>query len=363
MGSRSWRRLGAVASVAVGLWASSARAELTDKLGANYASQCQSEGVPLPPDWGSSDWIFNGTLSSNQTFINGEFFNYIYYYVSTGSPEGICVGNPRPDPDPNDSTKPGTNVQLFGVICQGSNGKVCFWDLNQNIGWNPSNGQQILSQTGVIASVDPSLIANPPLWVGGAQLSANNAVCSDCHAGENPFINHPGTATDIVTKLTATTKSFWFTGHWPDPIVRASDPGITVNGVSGGAWPTNPGPGTFPSPTNPALGPNDGSCLSCHVAGGPGGRFPELSSQLPSYCDVVLGQAKDKDPTDNPPSGAMPPFVPPPPVTFDAFWDAMMEDGGCSKPAPQGTIVMPPAKLMAPSPALVVSSEFPLSAN
>jgi hypothetical protein len=350
----------AAGTLAALLFASGARAELTNKGGAAYAAQCQSEGVPLPPRWGSSSWIYNGALAPNQSFNDPADFSLIYYYVSTTYPQGICLANPRPFYDESNGAA-GNLTNLFGVICQGSNGKVCFWDTPGQIGWDSRNGQTIYSQTGVITSTDPAQIPKPPLWVGGADIPGNRGICTDCHAGENPFINHPGTATDVITKLSGTNRSFWFTGHWPDPIVRASDPSIIVNGVSGGAWPQNPGPGTFPSTTNPALGANDASCLSCHTAGGTGGRFPELSMQLPNYCSTILGEARDRTPNPNQPTGAMPPFVPTPPVTYDVFWDAMYS--GCDAPAPQGTIVMPPSVEDPLPPWISVAPQFAMTAG
>ena len=350
----------AIASLAALLAAKTARAELTNNSGADYAVQCQSEGVPLPPNWGSSAWIYNGALSPNQSFNDSADWSLIYYYVSTSFPQGICLANPRPPYEPGGGTE-GNHTNLFGVICQGSNGKVCFWDAPGPIGWDPRNGSTIYSQTGVITSTSASGIPTPPLWLGGAAIDGGQGICTDCHAGENPFINHPGTATDVITKLTGTSRAFWFTGHWPDPIVRASDPSITVNNIPGGSWPQNPGPGTFPSSTNPALGTNDGSCLTCHTAGGIGGRFPELSQQMQHYCDTILKEARDRLPDLVQPSGAMPPVSPAPPVTFDVFWDAMMT--GCQAPAPQGMIVMPPSAEDPLPPWISVAPQFAMTAG
>ncbi len=67
-------------------------------------------------------------------------------------------------------------------------------------------------------------------------------VCSDCHAGENPFIVHPNGPLDMAPDH--------FPDHWYTPLVRPD-------------WPHNPGPFALLTqvPINP-LPPVllDGSC-------------------------------------------------------------------------------------------------------
>jgi len=98
-------------------------------------------------------------------------------------------------------------------------------------------------------------------FIGGAALANHpGGTCSDCHAGENPFSIHPGTALDLGSALQVS-------GLWYDPIIPAG-------------WPENPSPINSP-----------GVCATCHVAGGPGGRFPAVSTELSSYGNVVLANA------------------------------------------------------------------------
>lgn len=52
------------------------------------------------------------------------------------------------------------------------------------------------------------------------------------------------------------------------------------------AWPQNQ------LSQSPALVP--AACSGCHRAGGPGGRFPHLSTALPGYCGTILAQAITK---------------------------------------------------------------------
>jgi hypothetical protein len=316
-----------------------ARAELTESSSSDYAALCEKRGVPLPPDFGGApdprcagagcvtgQWRRSGQLSradgnasvardgEAQSFNSPDLSELFYYVSRSERAPGICVANAR--------RKNGT-TDFFGVICQGTNGKVCFWDQGGSCkkppGCFPFTDHLVLPLRGgavTIASAIPGRApTSGPRWVGGAGLpsgvagSNGEGVCSDCHAGENAFVNHPGTATDILGASTnrwggAThlpSRQYWFPSRWPDPIVPSFD------SEKRGAWPQNPGPGSSSHA--------DSGCFSCHRKGGAGGRFPSLSRALPGYCERVLATATNRV---NPvracargdlscPSGAMPP--------------------------------------------------------
>ncbi|HEX4405096.1 MAG TPA: hypothetical protein VH560_09730 [Polyangia bacterium] len=348
--------VGRCATVALVVWlafGSDARAELTESAGSDYAALCEKRGVPSPPVFGGApdprcagagcvtgQWHRSGQLSQAdgnasrvpdgeaQSF-NSPDLSEIFYYVSTAEhAPGLCVANAR--------RKNGA-TDFFGVICQGTNGKVCFWDQGDSCkgppGCFPFTDHLVLPLRGgavTIASTQPGRAqTSGPRWVGGAGLrngvsgSNNEGVCSDCHAGENAFVNHPGTATDILGASTnrwggAThlpSRQYWFPVQWPDPIVPAFDSELRR------AWPENPGPG----PSSHA----DSVCFSCHRKGGAGGRFPGLSRALPGYCNRVLGTATNRaKPVPacargdlSCPSGAMPPTGPAPSPSYpsDSF--------------------------------------------
>ena len=202
--------------------------------GAAYRSECRTKEVPIPPDWGDPAWIFNGDLTNE--FILGSKDAKVYTYVST-QPAGICYALPRIS---------GNTIDNLGVICLGTDsGNACFWD-----------------QASVGVDEDVPFAD----FVGGADLEFwPGGTCSDCHAGENPFVIHPGTALDTGANIQSP--------RWHTPLVPTS-------------WPINPGPTSvldlLPFP------PGD-SCATCHVAAA-GGRFPEVSS-LPLYCRDVLKPA------------------------------------------------------------------------
>ena len=207
----------------------------TEAGGTDYINECQDAGVPIPPDWGSAQWQSRGILSNEFILENQEAEVFVF---ESSSPRGICIALPR-------ST--GSNISALGIICQGNDtSKACFWD-SANI---PKG-------------------SNVPLtdFVGGADLLGGNGVCTDCHAGRNPFIIHPGTPLDIG----AIAKP----DNWYEPLVHPS-------------WPQNPGPTNILD--NISLGPDDQSCLSCHSTS-VAGRFPAVSTKLPGYCGTILATA------------------------------------------------------------------------
>lgn len=227
---------------------------LTSTGGAAYRTECLANGVPVPPDFGpGSAWVSQGFIPRNRLFIEGNKGAQVLTYQST-SPEGMCIALPR-FTNPDDGNDANDQVRLDGVICIGkTTSKVCFWD-------NEKNGVPYYFTRG-----DTVPISN---FGGGTELIGSFAgVCSDCHAGENPYIIHPGSSTILGGLSGAGLPTF--ADNWHNPIVRSGD---TLT------WPENPGPMNSPS-----------SCVSCHgtaTARGFAGRLPHLSTAMLGYCGII----------------------------------------------------------------------------
>jgi hypothetical protein len=203
---------------------------LTGNSGQKYIDECRLAGVPIPPTWDGGGWTDNGALSPNFLGGNAKVFTF-----QPSSPEGLCIALPRYS---------GDTISLLGIICMGkATGNVCFWDRS-----NTPVGDDV-PLTG---------------FKGGTDLLGGD-VCSDCHAGENPFVVHPGSALDLGAAL---------------------KPDVFQNPLVPAGWPT-PGPNTLIGLV--PLG-NDQSCLGCHNSAETR-RFPQLTPDLPGYCSAVLGGA------------------------------------------------------------------------
>src|SRR5580704_7336893 len=184
---RNYSRFLVVIALGIAATATTARAELTAASGTAYDSLCLQRGVPLPPNFGGSipstyvgannGWTYNGQLAladgngvSEEQSFNGFNTVDIFYSVST-SPSGICMAAPR-----NNNGGPGTD--FFGVICQGTNGKVCFWDQAPSCTTSgtpaPCFGWSIGHMPGVVIPPTKVVIASStqstPDFIGGALL-------------------------------------------------------------------------------------------------------------------------------------------------------------------------------------------------
>ena len=238
--------------------------------GQAYINECIANGVPIPPSIGIMDpagtngWRSLGFIPQNEQFIVGTPAE-VRVYGST-SPEGMCVALPRY----TDASR--TMVALDGVICLGRiSSNVCFWD-------NQMNGKGFNFPSGTVIPIGvPDLATNPAgqYQSGGFELNnGSGGVCTDCHAGQNPYIIHPnadlggGLVMGDLNQPPLNLPTFSTSRY--DPLVPAS-------------WPQNQ------LSHSPALVP--GVCSGCHNAGGSGGAFPHLSTELPSYCNTVLAQA------------------------------------------------------------------------
>ena len=221
--------------------------------GGDYVKACAAAGVPVPPPVFTGGWVNRGAIA--KPFISQGSTAEVMFFRST-NPEGACIALPR---YPSGSDR----ANLFGLICIGKQSRnACFWD----------NPRGVTFQKNVPVPIDA--------LVGGLDLVANGqGVCSDCHAGENPYVIHPddppfvGITADIMPL------------GWHRPLVAAS-------------WPQNPGPTS-------ALDAQASTrrCDSCHRAGS-AGRFPDASSQLPGWCGTVFGTAVGGGATNTmPPAG------------------------------------------------------------
>jgi len=260
---------------------------LTTNSGAAYRAECLAAGVPLPVDFGpDSAWIDRGEIPQSMLFIARGLRATVLTLQST-SPPGMCIALPRHN---------GTTVRLDGIICLGQSGAVCFWD-NQDPSLPASNPNSAFPFP--LGSAQPI-----SRWVGGTDLrAAVGNVCSDCHAGENPFIIHPNTAaaTNPLGSLAGLGLPT-FAPDWYEPFVRTGD---------AVPWPENPGPMNSP-PT----------CTGCHgnyAARGYAGRLPHFSDALPRYCGTILRSAVGAlAPPAPPPPGSPVPINPPATMPFGA---------------------------------------------
>ncbi|HTV22573.1 MAG TPA: FG-GAP-like repeat-containing protein, partial [Polyangiaceae bacterium] len=216
----------------------------TDSEGQAYIEECRSLGVPIPPDWGSSQWRSRGTISNE--FISGDSVAEVYTYKST-SPEGACIALPRSD---------GNTIKLLGVICLGKASSVaCFWDNQQG---SPSVGFPIQKGEAVPIS----------RFNGGAALDGGTGgECTLCHAGENPYIIHPGTNLGLPNLNDVVLRG----DSWYFPLVADN-------------WAQNLGPSNVVASL-----PGGDACVGCHQLGGLGGAFPQLNSDLfNDYCNTIV---------------------------------------------------------------------------
>ena len=102
-------------------------------------------------------------------------------------------------------------------------------------------------------------------FVGGQTLGFNHqGVCTDCHAGMNPFVVHAFDAGPFQSLLAGVELN---PVRWPASVDMPSD------------WPQNPGPLRNLGP----VGQGELGCSDCHKAEN-ATLFPLLSKDLPGYC-------------------------------------------------------------------------------
>jgi hypothetical protein len=247
---------------------SRAVALVTTNKGQAYLDECAASGVPIPPPIGVLDpngtagWRSLGFIPPTEQFIVGTPAE-VRAFVA---PTGMCIALPRYT---NASL---TNVSLDGVICLSSTtSKVCFWDNSMN------NGPNFTFASGDRIPIGVPNLAIDPLGryqAGGAEIEfAGGGECTDCHAGENPYIIHPNSNLGGV-----------FMGDLNSPPLNLPTFGPDrYDPIVGATWAQNQLSHSEP------LVPR--ACSTCHTLGGSGGRFPHLSNELPGYCGTVLANA------------------------------------------------------------------------
>jgi len=219
--------------------------------GSDYEQTCAAAGVPTAPDWGSAQWIKQGSIKD--VFISKNYSAEVYTYHSH-NPEGVCIALPRIK---------GQDIMLLGIICQGKQtSNACFWD-NQN-----QKGNNVPIPVGTAKPLSE--------FAGGPALEkGDGGNCTGCHAGENAYIIHPGTNLGLPKLSGLPLRA----DGWYKPLVAAT-------------WPQNPGPSDILSGV-----PSTGKCTICHTQQGPGGRFPDLSAlkivddEPSGYCKTILPSA------------------------------------------------------------------------
>ncbi len=142
---------------------------LIPKHDGDYIQQCRDASVPIPPDWGSSQWNYIG--DQNRTFIGTTLRTEVWAYKNA---HGTCVALPR--------VQGSDNIQLLGIICQSTQtGQACFWDNIDN-----STERRLTGEDAVNMRIADLQNANT--------LDEN---CTDCHRGQNVFLIHPNETIDI----------------------------------------------------------------------------------------------------------------------------------------------------------------------
>ncbi|HEY6139947.1 MAG TPA: hypothetical protein VI670_19500 [Thermoanaerobaculia bacterium] len=251
--------------------------------GQAYINECMAARVPIPPSIGVLDpagtagWKSQGFIPIPNQFIGqnmGPSPAEVRTFKST-SPSGMCYALPRY----TDLSK--STVGLDGVICLSEEtSKVCFWD-NQMMG----SGFSFPAGTQIPIGV-PNLAVDSMgrYQAGGFELlGGSGGICTDCHAGENPYITHPKAdlGGGVLWETLQSGQGLpTFAPNRYDPLVAA-------------AWPQNQ--------LSQAAATVPGACGGCHVKGFRG-RFPHLSNELPGYCFTVLTKAYQQTMPPPPPA-------------------------------------------------------------
>ena len=243
----------------------------TTKSGQAYIDECTAAGVPIPPTInvmdpaGTAGWRSEGFIPSAKQFITGTPAELRSYKSS--APEGMCFALPRY----TDGTK--STVELDGVICTGKlSSKVCFWD-------NQMAGTTFSFPAGTQIPIGVPFSPGGLYQAGGKEIEFNPVagICTQCHAGENPYIIHP----QVNLAPSGSPILLWETlsqapRNLPTMPVNRYDPLVA------GSWPQNQS--SQAGTTLPV------TCAGCHTKGS-AGRFPHLSNKISQYCTVVLTQA------------------------------------------------------------------------
>jgi hypothetical protein len=252
-----------------------------------YNKECADASVPIPPPINQMasasqpfGWTSQGFIPRDQQFIVGSPAEVRTYEDGNG----VCVALPRYDETDGDPTTNETSVaKLDGVICLSKvSAKTCFWDNT-----NDANPLGFDIPAGTVVPIGFAGSGGGLYQAGGAEIEFKlGGVCTDCHAGENPFVVHP--EADIGGGLLFGELD-WRSPQRYIPIV-------------GGSWPQNL--------QSHSLATVPTGCKTCHTQTGTGGRLPHLylsedprgpgdtfdsltwdRDGLDGYCNTVLRQA------------------------------------------------------------------------
>lgn len=171
----------------------------TTNSGSAYREECINNDVPVPEtvlDDSDERWENHGVLAA--PVLEGLLDAEVWSYVSDpaeGEPRGVCIALPRWNGQ--------DEAEFLGLICLGQDSsKVCFFD-------NP-NGEYFSRYQAI--EIDD--------FKGGAELAGNGqGMCTDCHAGENPFVVHPEEKPFDEFKIRV--ENPWPLS-WPEPIVSST---------------------------------------------------------------------------------------------------------------------------------------------
>jgi hypothetical protein len=228
----------------------------TNNSGQAYIDECIDAGVPVPSTVNDTNAGWDIVSASiTEPFMEPDFQDARLWWFENREnmpgPDGICMSLPRGE-------EPGPDAEVFGVICMGWNGNTCYFT---------NHADDIFPLVPDLN--DPILTAE---LAGGTDLvGAPEGECTNCHAGENPFIIHPDDPAFVEVMASV---SRVFPDAWPTPIVPEEFVG-------------NPEPLDQLGPvTNLQL-----RCDSCHQQGASGGRLPLVSTAYDEYCSGVLAPA------------------------------------------------------------------------
>ena len=280
-----------------------------------YMAQCRNLSVPIPPDFPDPAWIFEGEAVPR--IVGGGNSSVLGY--QSQNPPGICIGLP---------TGIGANPSpfgLFGIFCISEiTNKACFWDKEFIL--NPA-GIPTPTQIDVNNIMNSGALSIANDFAQGAGGGPAAGICTDCHAGENPFVVYPGSNLNLASRgynmrpaggwhVPLASNTSWPRNRDIADLRDREDYGVTEPlglidwGALGDAVPGHDG------------GPiQSQSCVVCHDfpdIGHPAITHPSMPPYLDGYCGTVLPFATGL----MPPSGAqMADWAAPENTTGLAYWE------------------------------------------
>lgn len=157
-----------------------------------YMEKCTANQVPIPPSWldpaqpGTINplWVKITTLDRSRIFALDPNWETTLYAYTDPNGLGTCAALPR-----GPTGKHAVQLEALGMICQGRNGKSCFWDNKEVTVSRDDKGLPFQNALSDLRDIRPEFMAD------GDNLIEN---CSQCHRGDNIFIIHEDTD---MTKL------------------------------------------------------------------------------------------------------------------------------------------------------------------